>query len=69
MDAAGAGAAGATFGSPRACAQATMQAAAAVAHGRLAAATAGAGAGVAAGRGQEVARLGAVAQAAATVGG
>ena len=67
------GAAGAAFGRTRTGAQAAMQAAAAIRHGRLAAGAAAAGAGAAGagaatGRRQEVAGTGTVAQAAAAVG-
>src|SRR6185295_10562253 len=55
-----AGAAGAALDGARACAQAAMQPAATVAHGRLTTAAGGAGVGAAAGRGQEIARPGAV---------
>src|SRR5262249_43770039 len=63
-----AGAAGATLGGAGPRGQAARQAAAAVAHGRLAAAATGAGVGAAAGRGQEIAGPGAIAEAAGPVG-
>jgi hypothetical protein len=69
MPQAGASAAGTTFDGARARAQAAMQPAATFAHGRLATASAGASVGAAAGCGQEVSRLGAVAQTTAAVGG
>src|SRR5580765_1418478 len=68
MSEAGAAATLAALGRARAGAQAAMHPAAAVLHGRLAAGAAGAGAGAAPGRGQEVARPGAVPEAAAAVG-
>ena len=68
MGEAGAAAALATLGRARSGAQATMHPAAAVPHRRLAAGAAGAGTGAAAGRGQEIAGLGAVPQPTASVG-
>jgi len=62
-----AGAAGTTLGGARSGAEAAMHPTTAVLHRRLAAAAAGAGMGAAARGGQEIAGLGAVAQASAAV--
>src|SRR5882724_2236956 len=65
--AAGGGAAGAALGRPGSRTQAAMQAAAAVLHGRLAAAAAGASTDPAAGSGQKIAGCSAVAEPAAAL--